>query len=60
MRVKGEQPCWTCAKACGKNGKWCSWSRDLIPVKGWEAVPSTVRKKEKSYRILYCPEYEEE
>ena len=55
MKVK-EQPCWTCAKACGG----CSWSRDLTPVKGWEAVQSTVRKREKSYRILYCPEYEEE
>ena len=48
--------CWTCANAVpdGKHG--CSWSRDLLPVKGW-----TAKKRRNAefttYKITACPEY---
>ena len=61
------QPCWTCKKACGG----CSWSGvgpdgrpKFEPVKGWKA--RKIRKHDngnvvmETYKILFCPEYEEE
>ena len=49
--------CWTCKNACGG----CSWSREFIPVDGWEAKktfhPSNGKFAE-SYYIKSCPEYE--
>ena len=40
----------------------CSWMRDLIPVPGWEATPSTIKNGEdrmlKSYHVISCPLYE--
>jgi hypothetical protein len=58
----GEQPCWSCTKACGG----CSWSKSLKPIEGWKAekrILQTARKYEpqiETYKILYCPEYEKE
>ena len=49
---KNEQLCWTCQKAT--TGE-CSWSRKLIPVDGWDAVPSKVHAS--GFRIRQCPEY---
>jgi hypothetical protein len=48
--------CWGCAKACAG----CSWSKNLTPVPGWEAVESDAKYKsfDKSYIVLSCPEYE--
>jgi hypothetical protein len=58
--------CWKCQKASGG----CSWSRDFIPVDGWEAKPSqiliacqnqTKDKKPKyteSFDVHSCPEFE--
>ena len=30
--------CWKCERACGG----CSWSADLIPVDGWDAIPTKI------------------
>lgn len=57
-----EQLCWDCKKACGG----CAWSRNLTPVKGWVAEPTTIRFKGKNgvehitdtYKIFECPEFE--
>ena len=66
-----DQPCYYCKKACGG----CQWSKNFKPVKGWKAIPTvkkytshTISKDGKknqvvkhynSYKILYCPEYEQ-
>lgn len=53
------QPCWTCARACGH----CAWSRkeNPQPIPGWIATPTEVSvskgKKQRSNRILWCPEW---
>jgi hypothetical protein len=52
--TKYEQLCWSCANACGG----CSWARDFIPVKGWEAEKTIVPSdKTETYEILLCPQY---
>lgn len=49
--------CWSCTKACGG----CSWSKDLIPVEGWDADPNVHSDGEiYGYVIRFCPEYVEE
>ena len=57
-RVKSEQPCWTCKKYCGG----CSWSKNLTPVEGWAANPTTIHHEKgriiTSFEIISCPEYE--
>ena len=51
--------CWTCQNACGK----CSWSKKLIPVKGWTAMPTKIAVNAvrgiytDSYLVLDCPKY---
>lgn len=45
--------CWECGNATGK----CSWSEDLIPVKGWKAEDS-VKDGMPTYLVLECPEFE--
>ena len=50
--------CWDCAKYCGL----CSWSKDAVPVEGWNAVP-TVKKPYhgeplESFLVLNCPEFQ--
>ena len=42
--------CWTCGNAVGGG---CSWSENLTPVRGWEAV-----REMESYTVLRCPEYQ--
>lgn len=54
---KNFQPCWTCSKACGG----CSWSRDGTPIDGWKAKPTYISANvgyEQSYKVSYCPQYE--
>lgn len=51
--------CWTCEKS--KSG--CSWSKDLTPVNGWEAIPTFIHgsahhKGYMSFKVISCPEYE--
>lgn len=57
---QNQQPCWTCKNCI--NG--CSWALFLKPVEGWNAIPTTILgyngNKLPSYKILYCPEYEEQ
>lgn len=57
---KIEQLCWTCRNCIGG----CSWSREFIPVKGWDAELDTHSNLDRSdavtYRIFDCPEYERE
>ena len=55
------QPCWVCTKACGG----CFWSKYLVPIEGWKAVEHIVHEKKnggdfRTYRILYCPEFNHE
>lgn len=48
--------CWRCKNSCGT----CSWSRSLIPVKGWKAEPSIVRNcgvNFNTYSIKECPQF---
>lgn len=52
--------CWNCQKAvCG-----CSWSRNYVPVKGWDATPTIVQNHAdgrqiftNSYLVRSCPEF---
>lgn len=54
-----DQPCWDCKNACGG----CSWSKNLTPVKGWEA--KIVKRKycedneelNYTYKIISCPQF---
>lgn len=53
--LKG-QPCWRCENAYCK----CSWTRNLIPVYGWDAEKIVVNDKEGkfvTYRINSCPRF---
>ena len=50
--------CWECKRAYGG----CSWSRDFVPVEGWEAEATIINgvregKKPlvKSYDVKRCP-----
>lgn len=45
--------CWDCANyAYG-----CSWSEELKPVKGWDAIP-TKNQYFSSYIVLACPKFD--
>lgn len=39
--------CWSCGKAYSL----CSWSKDFMPVKGWDAKAT----KHGSFRVYNCP-----
>lgn len=53
--------CWRCAHACGA----CSWSDNLIPVKGWTAKKTRLQNADgygsyrysTSYQVIECPEF---
>ena len=49
-KVAEETLCWGCAKACGGG---CSWSKDFVPVKGWDA-----KETRKGYLVTSCPQFE--
>lgn len=52
-KVKEESPCWNCGNACGG----CSWSRDFVPVPGWDADANILADGTmRGYTIRYCPE----
>ena len=52
-KVKEESPCWTCGNACGG----CSWSRDSMPVPGWDADANILADGTmRGYVIHHCPE----
>ena len=48
--------CWKCKKASGG----CSWSRDFVPVDGWDAKEKTMQRIGLTYLVKYCPEFEED
>lgn len=54
---KREQLCWSCAKCISG----CSWSRDFIPVEGWDAELDYHRRIDAhtqiTYKIYDCPEF---
>jgi hypothetical protein len=62
---QGGTLCWHCKNAVpnryGTRG--CSWSIHKVPVKGWDAEPTTLRFYEghtiKSYKVKSCPNFEE-
>lgn len=45
--------CWDCANACGG----CAWSKQLIPVNGWEAVKTHSDEFGDGYRVTGCPQF---
>ena len=50
------QLCWRCKNSCGT----CSWSRNLMPVKGWVAEPSVIKQqgiKLHTYKVIECPQF---
>lgn len=60
--VKEGTLCWHCAHAVPnpKKGLGCSWSRELVPVKGWDAEYRNIRgSKLPSYLVKACPMYKE-
>lgn len=53
--------CWSCQKACGG----CSWSKQLVPVEGWQAIRRDIHNNVvgadmESYRVIVCPQYVED
>lgn len=58
-RTTTDQPCWTCKKYIDG----CSWARSRTPVEGWTAEKKVIKSNTKAdiitYKIHYCPEYEE-
>ena len=60
--LKTNTLCWNCKNAIFG----CSWSREFIPVPGWEAVETSLRLHKKpedectSYIVLKCPEFQPE
>lgn len=58
MRTKRKGTlCWECQKATGM----CSWSKSLIPVKGWTADDGKMNidgRPVESYLVHACPEFE--
>lgn len=48
--------CWDCSKATGQ----CTWSKRLVPVKGWKAteIPPTKTKPYSAYIVEECPAFE--
>ena len=59
MPPGNKQPtlCWSCAKAV----RGCDWSREFIPIKGWNAIPTELHVNRtdccKSFLVLSCPEF---
>lgn len=49
--------CWSCQNAVPTATTGCCWSRNFIPVKGWEAKPNPDME---SFRIKKCPLFKEE
>ena len=50
--------CWDCQNAVRN----CSWSKDFIPVDGWEAIPTKIREDNgkrlvDSFIVKKCPEF---
>lgn len=59
---KRENMCWTCQKSMFG----CSWSKDFVPVKGWDADPDSIKSTNgkalnvtitPTYKVYDCPEY---
>lgn len=55
--------CWECKNAVGG----CSWSRELEPVDGWQAIPTKIKANGNnqiimtdSYIVRGCPEFIED
>ena len=50
-----------CCWLCKKNIDGCSWAADFEPVAGWKAnkIEKTRPYEQTTYKIFYCPEFEE-
>lgn len=53
-----ETLCWNCQNACNSG---CSWSKNFIPVEGWEATPTISDRftNTESYHVHKCPQFKE-
>jgi hypothetical protein len=58
---KPEENANNCCFICKKCVDGCSWSRDAEPIKGWKAatVARSGYYQQDTYKIFYCPEFEE-
>ena len=58
--TKSHTICWDCANST--NGG-CCWSREFIPVDGWEAIPDRIKINanradyEDTWCVVKCPEF---
>lgn len=66
-KMEGERPliislqsslCWCCRKSVRQE---CSWAKDFVPIKGWNAV-KTIKNPDglypiESYNVKDCPEF---
>lgn len=52
--------CWECKNAVPSEETGCSWSRDFVPVEGWEAVRRYIKAFPRgvhstyNFRESYC------
>lgn len=60
LREETTTLCWDCSKAVGE----CSWSRALVPVAGWWALPTCQweltphgLERMESFCVCSCPEF---
>lgn len=56
--IKSNNCCFLCKKCAGG----CSWSKSFEPVDGWKAEKTIfdgATHEGESYKILFCPEFEE-
>ena len=58
-----ETLCWTCKWSTNPKGNKCTWSKNFIPVKGWNAKKTLLelyspRGLFESYIVKECPLYE--
>lgn len=59
--------CWKCKNAVPSATCGCSWSRDAVPVDGWEAEKHTGKRQSnedygvyESYNVKSCPKFEKD
>lgn len=69
MKTENLSLCWQCIHAVpDKCAHGCSWSRDFIPVEGWNAQRADLKgysrcvdppQLTESYKVISCPQFEE-
>lgn len=53
-----ESICWNCKRALNSPNCRCSWSKDLVPVPGWETIPGGKQVDgERAPIVISCPKF---